>query len=107
MADYMFSIAKDFSRFPGPRYKHQGPNSGETLRHKLVKLLREREGKLIIDLDGTVGYGSSFLDEAFGGLIRSEGFDRSTLDRRLSFISRLDPTYIIEIEDSIRTARAQ
>ena len=34
-------------------------------------------------MDGAVGYGPSFLEEAFGGLVRCEGFEKSTLDTRL------------------------
>ena len=34
-------------------------------------------GKIIINLDGTAGYATSFLEEAFGGLVRD-------LKRRIS-----------------------
>jgi hypothetical protein len=30
--------------------------------------------RLTVDLDGAVGYASSFLEEAFGGLVRERGF---------------------------------
>ncbi len=67
-------IAKDFSKFPGPRYIRQGPNSGELFRDtKLYPAFieaYEKGSKLEIDLDGVAGYGSSFLEESFGGLVR-------------------------------------
>jgi hypothetical protein len=51
--------------------------------------------------------GSSFLDEAFGGLIRREGKSKDELKRRLRFQSRLDPSYIETIQDSIERAQPE
>ncbi len=61
-----FSIAEDFSRCPAGRKKTDGPHSGEALREILVEKLKD--GPLTVDLSGTLGFGSSFLEEAFGGL---------------------------------------
>lgn len=68
-----------------------------------MRLLKEHEGTVIVDLDGTSGYGSSFLDEAFGGLVRTDGFHRS-VEHRFRFISNVDPTYIDEIRESFQKA---
>ncbi len=105
MIDLTYSIAKQFGMHPGPRYRTQGPKSGEALRVKLVRLLREHPSdKIHVDLDGTSGFGSSFLDEAFGGLVRSEGFDATIIDRFV-FKSTVDPSYILEIRESIQRAQ--
>lgn len=100
-----FSIARDFSRNPGPRHKWQGPHSGELLRERLIKLLSAQAGKIIILLDGTTGIGSSFLDEAFGGLIKHAGFTHDIRDR-FDFVSKTDPSYIVTISDSFDRAVA-
>ncbi|WP_292959710.1 STAS-like domain-containing protein [Novosphingobium sp. UBA1939] len=104
MNTVVFSIAKDFSPHPGPRYAKQGANSGESLRQHLMKILRDHPTKLLIDLDGTKGIGSSFLDEAFGGLVRSEHMSKNDLLNCFEFRSTLDPSYIVEIIDSINRA---
>lgn len=106
MHSYVFSIANDFSRNPGPRFHSQGPDSGETLRRKLKKLLEQRAGKIKIILDGTVGMGSSFLDEAFGGLISKEGLP-GDVRYRFDFVSTVDPSYIVTIQDSFERAIAK
>ena len=63
-------LAKQFSRHPAGRYKSDGPYSGELFREQhLIPAIRERK-KIVIHLDGARGYGSSFLEEAFGGLVR-------------------------------------
>lgn len=60
----------DFTRYPGGRYKKISRFSGEEYRDEhLAPALKEGEA-VIVDLDGTVGYGSSFLDEVFGGIVR-------------------------------------
>ncbi len=78
MTDHL-SIAKDFSEFPAGRERKDGPYSGERFREELlVPLLRKNDNVLEIDFDGTMGFGSSFLEEAFGGLVRNHkmGYDR-------------------------------
>lgn len=61
----------DFSKFPGPRYKKLGSYSGEEFRDTvLIPAIEKGYVDLVIDLDGVFGFGSSFLEEAFGGLVR-------------------------------------
>ncbi len=69
----------DFSRTPGARYTDDGPFSGEEFRKGKLEPLFEDESdnsKIIVNLDGTKGYPSSFLEEAFGGLARILGSER-------------------------------
>jgi STAS-like domain of unknown function (DUF4325) len=106
MTKVEYSIARQFSRHPGPRFRHQGPDSGEALRAKLIKLLEDMDLVIDIDLDGTSGFGSSFLDEAFGGLVRKEGYSKDVL-KRFNFKSEIDPSYIFEITESIERAEPE
>lgn len=74
--DEMVAIkVADHARSPGGRFIKDGPFSGEWFRNKvLAPALREaidNQDVLEVELDGTSGYGSSFLEEAFGGLIRT------------------------------------
>lgn len=84
-------ISKEFSATPGPRKKIEGDFSGESLRKGvLVEKLQQainQDVKLIIDLDGTAGYGTSFLEEAFGGLIRENGYSYKTIEDHVVFKS--------------------
>lgn len=81
------SVASDFSEFPAGRIPEDGPNSGERFREFfLLPLLNESKDKIEINLDDTLGYGSSFLDEAFAGLLRNNGKTEKELKERLVFI---------------------
>lgn len=83
MSETKIAIASDFSRFPAGRYATDGPFSGEAFRErKLVPLLKEGH-VIIVALDGTLGYGSSFLEEAFGGLVRNHAFTLGRLKELL------------------------
>ena len=96
-------VAQDFSRHPAGRTRADGPFSGEFFRQKfLVPGLRSGE-RLFIILDGARGYGSSFLEEAFGGLIRKEGFTRDLVERSLDFQSE-DSSVTQEIKEYIHDA---
>lgn len=105
MSEYILSLAREFTRHPGPRKISQGPNSGEKFRKLLVKRLREHD-RVVVDLDGTSGIGSSFLDEAFGGLIFAEGFSRKDVESRVRVKSDLDSSYVLTVQDSIKRAKA-
>lgn len=96
------NIAKDFSRSPGPRYESIGPHSGERFRNEILLPAIRKSEDLKIILDGTLGYGSSFLEEAFGGLVRG-GTDRDYIDR-IQFVSEEEPELIDEILEYIHEA---
>jgi hypothetical protein len=51
--------------------------------------------------------GSSFLDEAFGGLIRYHGQTKDELKKRFDFVSKVDPSYICTIFDSLDRAQRE
>ncbi|EYC51466.1 hypothetical protein AZ34_10535 [Hylemonella gracilis str. Niagara R] len=91
------SVARDFSKNPAGRYRIDGPFSGEVFREeKILPLLKEAE-QIEVDLDGTEGYGSSFLDEAFAGLLREHDFTEATFLAHVVLISEDDPSCIDEI----------
>lgn len=71
------SISKDFTQFPGARFRKDGPFSGEEFRESLLEPLLENPEvtEIVVDLDGVDGYATSFLEEAFGGLVRKFGLD--------------------------------
>lgn len=106
-----YHIAKEFSETPGGRFRKHGPYSGEEFRDDvLCGLLRKAvasDEKLAVVLDGTGGYGSSFLEEAFGGLIRLGRFDRNAVQRHLE-LKALEPlyeTYRISADRYVEDAR--
>lgn len=105
MREIAISLARDFSRHPGPRTNSQGRNSGERFRRLLVEKLKNAD-VITVDLDGTSGIGSSFLDEAFGGLVRREGFLADEVLRRVRVKSELDESYLVTIHDSIVRAKS-
>lgn len=83
------NVGIDFTRFPGGRYREDGAFSGEQFREDVLIPALQDNGMLTVFLDGAEGYPSSFLEEAFGGLVRA-GFDRRDLRARLKVIAR-DP----------------
>lgn len=97
------SVAQDFSRYPAGRHRTDGPWSGEAFRHDLLAPALH-EGTVEVDLDGTLGYGSSFLEEAFGGLVRVEGFRLSVLESMLRLSCASDPSIVTEAWEYIRDA---
>ena len=99
------SIAKDFSDAPGGRYIRDGEYSGEKFRKDLLEPAFEKEdGIITVDLDGTFGYPPSFLEEAFGGLVRIKKWTKDEILRRLKFVSNEDPSLPEKIRNYIRNA---
>lgn len=83
-------IARDFSAFPGGRYIAHGKGSGELFRRDFLVPILDRSEAAKIQLDGAVGYPSSFLEEAFGGLVRL-GYSPSQIRR--TFTIEAGPAY--------------
>lgn len=104
-------ISTDFSTAPGPRRISEGKFSGEQFR-KDVLLPKVREAckqkcPLIVDLDGTSGYGTSFLEESFGGLIREDNFSLATLNSVLKLVSDDEPALLEEIKEYMEDAEKE
>ena len=100
MEQTVINIEKQFSKYPAGRYKADGPYSGERFRDDfLLPALKTQGGRVVVELDGARGYGSSFLEEAFGGLVRA-GFTAEQLLDRLHLQSQ-DVSLLDEIREYI------
>ncbi len=104
----VLNIAKEFSETPGPRDRSEGEFSGKQFLEELLKPRFEqarREGHiLLVDLDGTEGYATSFLEAAFGGLAREVG--QASVLKTLAFKSDGEPYLIEEIKKYISDVKA-
>lgn len=67
-------VATEFSPYLGGRYRDDGPWSGQAFREDLllprVKAALAEHVTLDVFFDGVEGMPTSFLEEAFGGLLR-------------------------------------
>jgi hypothetical protein len=109
LKDEMIDIAKEFSRTPAGRYFDDGPATGEKFREEFLIPQLKEYGSVEIILDGTAGYPSSFLEEAFGGLIR-KGVMTATEARqkiRLIAFSENYKRYVSAIWSHIDAARPE
>ena len=104
-SDIYISIAKDFTKTPGGRFKNEGDFSGEEFLEKLLLPAFEKafwdNQYIVIDLDGVMGYPSSFVDGSFGELQRI--YPNIDIFKRISFVSKEDlalPLTIMEWVDS-------
>jgi hypothetical protein len=84
--DMLIAVA-DFSTYPSGRDQRDGDFNGTKFRQDvLVPALRDalsRGSKVVVSLANVMSFGSSFLEEAFGGLIRNEKFSKSDIKRTL------------------------
>lgn len=109
MNNIHISIAKDFSVYPGGRDDSDGPHNGT--RFRTIHIIPHLDAKknITINFDGTRGYGSSFLEEAFGGLIRL-GYSKETIDKQIKLVSDTRPSIIEEvnqyIDDAVKRIKA-
>ena len=86
----------EFTEYPDVRYRDQDEFSGEEYYYSVImpafqKALDDNE-ILVVDLDDTAGYASSFLDEAFGNLVYDFAFE--DIKRHLDIISLQEPDWI-------------
>lgn len=80
-------MVADFSTYPIGRDDDDSDFNGAKFRRDwLVPALRhaiEVNGKLHVSFRGVLSFGSSFLEEAFAGLISKEGFAKEIVQRTL------------------------
>ena len=77
------SIAKNFSVVPAGRTQEDGDYSGLKFRKEYLVPALKTYNLVHVEFDGVAGLGSSFLEEAFGGLVREEGMDQQFLNEHL------------------------
>jgi hypothetical protein len=70
---------------PKFRFRQRYEWSGEAYREDILVPALNSHEKVIVDLTGYNRYGRSFIDEAFGGLIRNENFTLEDLNNKLSY----------------------
>lgn len=93
----------EFSKTPYGRYEKDGKyNAAEFRDSKLVPALNDPTIQIINIYLDTVEegyeYGSSFLEEAFGGLVRKCGFSAAEVNKKLNIITK-HKDYILEINE--------
>ncbi|MBS1037193.1 STAS-like domain-containing protein [Gluconobacter cerinus] len=88
----------DIVPYPGGRYISDGPYSGEWFRENfLLPALKQaiaHNETLTVNLEGVPGYGISFLEEGFGGLIRKREINAHDIKKYL-IIEGSSPKYKI------------
>src|SRR5437016_1322371 len=101
------SIAEEFSKTPGPRTRQEGQHSAEELSESILDRRFDAavaaDAVLMIDLDGGYGFGTSFLEEAFGGLARKKGI--GLVLEHIDFKSEEEPYLRDDVLSYIREAR--
>ncbi|WP_218421792.1 STAS-like domain-containing protein [Stutzerimonas stutzeri] len=99
----------EFSKTPYGRFADDGDYNGEKFRDNVLlkNFLNPEVHTINVYLDTVeegYEYGSSFLEEAFGGLIRIHGLNKEDVLRKLNVVTE-HTDYAIEIKDYISVAR--
>lgn len=101
----IISIANDYTKSPGGRFITEGEHSGEDFRESILlpafEKCQKKGEELIVNLDGGYGYGSSFLEEAFGGLARKTNNPNIL---KILIISEEEPRLIDDIMEYMKDA---
>lgn len=99
-------IASEFSPITGGRTPEEGDFSGELFRDEvLAPKYREclnKGGCLEIVFDNCYGIGTSFLEEAFGGLVRKYGY--VDVLKHIKLIANDDETILVNVPKYIKAA---
>ncbi|MCF7971315.1 MAG: STAS-like domain-containing protein [Methylococcaceae bacterium] len=87
MTNKILNIAEEYSDTPAGRYLSDGNYSGQRFRDEFLFPALQNNCEVEVILDGTLGCGSSFLEEAFGGLIREKNMDLAEIESKLHITS--------------------
>jgi len=102
---FVINVAKEFSIMPVGRYYSDGEGSGQAFREEILSP-KIKNGQMVeVNINGLVALGSSFMEEAFGGLIRADGISIEKI-RELLSITPVDDDYATEIWEYIEDANS-
>lgn len=91
------NFVKDFTKCPGGRLRKYGDKSGEEFRDEILKPALLTHDRVILNMDGALGFPASFLDETFGVLIDQLG--EQVVKAKLQIILTDNKVAMSEIED--------
>lgn len=97
MSNRLIKFAQEFTDMPIGRYRADDKFSGEVFREDLLVPALKNNNTVTLDLSNVYGFGSSFLEEAFSGIIRTKSFTLEELKRKLQIICADDPMTIKQI----------
>ncbi len=104
MSKYTINVAKEFTNRPFGRYRQDdSKRSAEVFREDILIPAMQKHDHVVVDLSGSNYYGSSFLEEVFGGLVRA-GFKEDALKERLEIIHDELPSVVTEANEYIKVA---
>ncbi len=103
----VLKIAQEFTPHIGARYRSDGDFSGDQfyediLKPKLDEVWRDPKKKIILDLDGTFGYASSFLSQIFVRIMQ-DFHEKNKVLKKLIIKSDEEPLLIEAIKDELET----
>ncbi len=86
----IIKVSDMFSKHPAGRYFADGPFSGEQFRELFLVPALLAGQSVTIDCAGVMGFPSSFLEEAWGGLVREHGYHPRYIQDLISFVNEVD-----------------
>jgi hypothetical protein len=105
MTTFVIDLVKDFHPNPYGRYSElDGMGAGDLFRKNVLAPALRRFDKVHVNLDGYNRYGRSFLDEAFGGLVREENFSPREVLEKLTYSHSKVKTIELVIQDRIEAS---
>ena len=97
MDEITIDVAKDFTRYPGGRYRAKGDWTGEEFRDDRLLPALESGAHITVNMNNLFTILPSFLDEAFGNIVEKIGLEE--FQRRITIILTDDPDSSAELAD--------
>ena len=97
-------VAQEFSKYPSGRTVKDSRFSGDEFRKRFLTDALRAKKDVYVHLDGVLGYGSSFLDQAFGGLRRFDEIPIEDIKSHLHVVTKY-PDLDFEIWSFIDSAQ--
>jgi hypothetical protein len=105
MSEKHIDFVREFTDCPGGRLRIHGDFSGEEFRDTILKPALEEHDRVILHLNGAVGFPSSFIDEVFGIVSKDIGYD--VVKKKLTIHLTDDPLALQEIGECMLAHRVK
>lgn len=102
----ILNVATEFSIIPSGRQLSDGSATGQHFYKILLDKLADlkNDEQLTINFDGVLTAGSSFLDEAFAGLVRNNKISKKDFNKKIIIVANEHPEIKEKIEKYVKNA---
>lgn len=103
-AQSLIYLAREWSPLPAGRNINENEYNGQDFRTKFLEPSLKEFDVVTVDIEGVIHMTSSFMEEAFAGLVRERVIEPGEFERRVKIVAESNGFFAFEIKKYVSEA---